>query len=107
MNIMLANVLERRREIGLMRAIGARRRDIIDQFLREAALICAIGAALGLCFGALLAYLIATFAGWPVAWDPLPVLLSSITCAAVGLAFGVYPARQAAQLDPIAALRSD
>ncbi len=107
MNIMLANVLERRREIGLMRAIGARRRDIVDQFLRETALICAIGALLGLLFGGLLAYLIATFAGWPVAWDPLPVLLSASVCAIVGLGFGVYPARQAAALDPIAALRSD
>ncbi len=107
MNIMLANVLERRREIGLMRAIGARRRDIVDQFLRETALICAIGAALGLLFGGVIAYLIAALAGWPVAWAPLPVLLSAAVCAAVGLAFGVYPARQAAQLDPIAALRSD
>ena len=107
MNIMLANVLERRREIGLMRAIGARRRDIVDQFLRETALICAIGALLGLLFGGLLAYLIATFAGWPVAWDPLPVLISASVCAIVGLAFGVYPAQQAAALDPIAALRSD
>jgi|CXWL01.1.fsa_nt_gi putative ABC transport system permease protein len=71
-------------------------RDIIDQFLRETALICVIGAALGLLFGGLLAYLIATFAGWPVAWAPLPVLLSASICAAVGLAFGVYPARQAA-----------
>jgi putative ABC transport system permease protein len=107
MNIMLANVLERRREIGLMRAIGARRRDIVDQFLRETALICGIGALLGLAFGGLLAYLIAALAGWPVAWAPLPVLLSASICALVGLAFGVYPARQAAALDPIAALRSD
>ena len=107
MNIMLANVLERRREIGLMRAIGARRRDIVDQFLRETALICAIGAGLGLVFGGILAYLIAALAGWPVAWAPLPVLLSAALCAAIGLAFGVYPARQAAALDPIAALRSD
>jgi putative ABC transport system permease protein len=107
MNIMLANVLERRREIGLLRAIGARKRHIIDQFLRETALICGIGALLGLVFGGLLAYLIATFAGWPVAWAPIPVLLSAAVCAAVGLGFGVYPARQAAELDPIAALRSD
>jgi putative ABC transport system permease protein len=107
MNIMLANVLERRREIGLMRAIGARRSDIVQQFLRETALICAIGAGLGLLFGGVLAYLIAALAGWPVAWAPLPVLLSAAICAAVGLAFGVYPARQAAELDPIAALRSD
>ncbi len=107
MNIMLANVLERRREIGLLRALGARRSDIVAQFLRESTVICAAGALLGLVFGALLAYLIAAFAGWQVAWAPLPILLSTVLCAAVGLAFGVYPARQAAALDPIAALRVD
>ena len=107
MNIMLANVLERKREIGLLRALGARRRDIVAQFLREASLICVIGALCGVIFGALLAYLIATLAGWQVAWAPIPILLSATLCAAVGLAFGVYPARQAAALDPIAALRSE
>ena len=107
MNIMLANVLERRREIGLLRALGARRRDVIAQFLREASVICIAGALLGLLFGAILAYLIATFAGWQVAWAPVPILLSAGFCALVGLAFGVYPARQAAQLDPIAALRHE
>jgi putative ABC transport system permease protein len=107
MNIMLANVLERRREIGLLRALGARRNDVVAQFLREAAVICIVGALLGLLFGLLLAYLIAAFAGWQVAWAPLPVLLSAAFCAAVGLAFGVYPARQASRLDPIAALRHD
>lgn len=107
MNIMLANVLERRREIGLLRALGARRRDVIAQFLREASVICVAGALLGLLFGVVLAYLIAAFAGWQVAWAPLPVLGSALFCALVGLAFGVYPARQAAQLDPIAALRHD
>ena len=107
MNIMLANVLERRREIGLLRALGARRRDVIAQFLREASVICISGALLGLVFGAVLAYLIATFAGWQVAWAPVPILLSASFCALVGLAFGVYPARQAAQLDPIAALRHE
>jgi putative ABC transport system permease protein len=107
MNIMLANVLERRREIGLMRAIGARRRHIVEQFLREAALICGIGALAGLLFGMGLAYVIAVLAGWPVAWAPIPVLLSAGLCALIGLAFGVYPARQAARLDPIAALRTD
>ena len=107
MNIMLANVLERRREIGLLRALGARRRDVVAQFLREASVICISGALLGLLFGAILAYLIATFAGWQVAWAPVPILLSAAFCALVGLAFGVYPARQAAQLDPIAALRHE
>ncbi|WP_407353569.1 ABC transporter permease [Luteimonas sp. R10] len=107
MNIMLANVLERRREIGLLRALGARRRDVIAQFLREASVICIAGALLGLAFGAVLAYLIAAFAGWQVAWAPVPILVSVAFCALVGLAFGVYPARQAAQLDPIAALRHE
>ncbi len=107
MNIMLANVLERRREIGLLRALGARRRDVIDQFLRETSVICVLGALLGVVFGALLAYLIATLAGWQVAWAPLPILAAALLCALVGLAFGVYPARQAAALDPIAALRTE
>ena len=107
MNIMLANVLERRREIGLLRALGARRRDVVAQFLREATVICVVGALLGLLFGTVLAYLIATFAGWQVAWAPIPILLSAGFCALVGLAFGVYPARQAAQLDPITALRHE
>ncbi|MBA3487372.1 MAG: FtsX-like permease family protein, partial [Lysobacter sp.] len=107
MNIMLANVLERRREIGLLRALGARRRDVIAQFLREATVICIAGALLGLLFGTLLAYAIAMFADWQVAWAPLPILLSVTFCALVGLGFGVYPARQAAQLDPITALRHE
>ena len=107
MNIMLANVLERRREIGLLRALGARRSDIVAQFLRETSVICALGALLGLAFGGLLAYLIATLAGWQVAWAPIPILTATALCALVGLAFGVYPARQAAQLDPIAALRTE
>ena len=107
MNIMLANVLERRREIGLLRALGARRRDGVAQFLREASVICISGALLGLLFGTALAYAIAAFAGWQVAWAPVPILLSTAFCALVGLAFGVYPARQAARLDPIAALRHE
>jgi putative ABC transport system permease protein len=107
MNIMLANVLERRREIGLLRALGARRSDVVQQFLREATLICVFGALFGLLFGAVLAYLIALLASWQVAWSPLPILLSASVCALVGLCFGVYPARQAAQLDPIAALRTE
>jgi putative ABC transport system permease protein len=107
MNIMLANVLERKREIGLLRALGARRGDIVAQFLREASVICGLGALFGLVFGGLLAYLIAALAGWQVAWAPLPILLATVVCAAVGLAFGVYPAKQAAALDPIAALRTE
>lgn len=107
MNIMLANVLERRREIGLLRALGARRSDVVEQFLREAALICIVGALIGVVFGMILAYVIAALAGWEVAWAPVPVLLSAAACALVGLAFGVYPAMQASRLDPISALRSE
>ncbi len=107
MNIMLANVLERRREIGLLRAIGARRQDIITRFLREAVVICASGAMIGLLFGGLLAYTIAAFAGWKVAWTPFAVIASVLVCMLIGLAFSIYPARQAAALDPIAAIRDE
>lgn len=107
MNIMLANVLERRREIGLLRAIGARRQDIVARFLREAVVICTSGALIGLLFGALLAYAIAMFAGWTVAWEPLGILASVLACLLIGIAFSIYPARQAAALDPIAAIRDE
>ncbi|MVW60786.1 FtsX-like permease family protein [Massilia sp. NEAU-DD11] len=107
MNIMLANVLERRREVGLKRALGARRRDVVEQFLAEALVIAVNGALLGLVLGAVAAYSIAALAGWSVAWSPVSLLLAVLACVAVGLGFGVYPARQAAALDPIAALRSD
>jgi putative ABC transport system permease protein len=100
-------VLERRREIGLLRAIGARRQDIVQRFLREALVICASGALIGLLFGAALAYAIAAFAGWQVAWAPVGVVASVLLCMLIGLAFSIYPARQAAALDPIAAIRDE
>lgn len=107
MNIMLANVLERRREIGLKRALGARRRDVVEQFLAEALVIAVTGALMGVVLGAIAAYSIATLAGWSVAWSPLSLFIAVAMCIAVGLAFGVFPAKQASRLDPIAALRSD
>ena len=107
MNIMLANVLERRREIGLKRALGARKRDVVKQFLAEALVIAVSGALLGVVLGAIAAYSIAALAGWSVAWSPLMLIAAVTLCVGVGLAFGVFPARQAAALDPIAALRSD
>ncbi|TXI90783.1 MAG: FtsX-like permease family protein [Burkholderiaceae bacterium] len=107
MNIMLANVLERRREIGLKRALGARRRDVVEQFLAEALVIAVSGALLGLALGVVAAYSIATLAGWSVAWSPFSLITAVALCVAVGLVFGVFPAKQASTLDPIAALRSD
>jgi len=77
------------------------------RFLREAVVICTSGAGIGLVFGAALAYAIAAFAGWQVAWPPLLILLSVALCAAIGLAFAVYPASRAALLDPIAAMRQE
>jgi putative ABC transport system permease protein len=107
MNIMLANVLERRREIGLKRALGARKQAVVQQFLAEALVIAVTGALLGVVLGAIAAYSIAALAGWSVAWSPLTLTAAVTMCVGVGLAFGVFPARQAAALDPIAALRSD
>lgn len=107
MNIMLANVLERKKEIGLKRALGATQRDIVSQFLAEALVISGMGALLGLLAGIAAAYSIAALAGWSVAWSPLTLMIAVSACVATGLGFGVFPAKQAAKLDPIAALRSE
>ncbi len=107
MNIMLATVLERTREIGLLRAIGARKIDIQQQFLMESATVAAIGAFIGIFFGLLLAFVIQQFAGWPAAWSPLAVILSVTICLATGIGFGWYPASKAAELDPIKALHAE
>ena len=82
--------------LGLLRALGARHREVIAQFLRQATVICIAGARLGLVFGGVLAYLTATFAGGQVARVPLSILLSAGFCAVVCFGSGVYPARQAA-----------
>ena len=107
MNIMLATVLERTREIGLLRALGARKVDIQHQFLMESATVAAIGALIGILFGLLLAVAIQQFAGWPAAGSLFAILLSVTICLATGIVFGWYPARQAAELDPIKALHAE
>jgi putative ABC transport system permease protein len=107
MNIMLATVLERTREIGLLRAIGARKRDIQQQFLMESATVAGIGAFIGIFFGILLAFIIQQFAGWPSAFSLLAIVLSVSICLLTGIVFGWYPARQAADLDPIRALHAE
>nr|WP_236545090.1 ABC transporter permease [Tropicimonas marinistellae] len=105
MNIMLVSVTERTREIGLRLALGARPRDIRRQFLVESATLSVFGGVIGLVLGLALASGIGVIAGWPIIVEPAAVALAAGFSAAVGLVFGYLPARRAASLDPIAALR--
>ena len=105
MNIMLVSVTERTREIGIRRAIGARRRDILLQFLVESAFLSLAGGALGVLLGMLTASLVSQLARWPTMVQPGAVMLAFGFASLVGLFFGFYPARQASLLDPIEALR--
>jgi len=107
MNIMLVSVTERTREIGLRMALGARRRDILIQFLIEAIVLCLLGGIIGMALGIGGAFLISALAKWPplVSWTT--VLLAFTFSAAIGIIFGILPANQAANLDPIEALRRD
>ena len=105
MNIMLASVMERTREIGVRRAVGARRRDIKAQFVIESFAISLIGGISGIIIGIVLARLVAAYAGWPtvITWSSL--ILSTGVSVTVGLVSGIYPATRAAELNPIEALR--
>ncbi|MEW6359192.1 MAG: ABC transporter permease [Planctomycetota bacterium] len=105
MNIMLANVTERRREIGIRRSVGARERDILKQFLCEALGICLFGGVLGLGLGLGLTWGIARFAQWKTLVSVNGLLLSLVVSLADGVIFGTYPAWKAAKMDPIEALR--
>jgi putative ABC transport system permease protein len=107
MNVMLVSVTERTREIGLRMAVGAQRRDILLQFLTEAATLAGLGGVVGTLSGVLAAAMIAAIAGWPVLVDPATVLLAVASSAAIGVFFGWYPARKAARLAPIEALRHE
>jgi ABC-type antimicrobial peptide transport system permease subunit len=107
MNIMLVSVTERTREIGLRLAIGATPRDIQTQFLAEAAALCTGGGILGVIAGYAIASTIAHYADWPVVLDPLAAAIAVAFSASVGIAFGYYPAKRAASLDPVVALRTD
>ena len=104
MNIMLASVMERTPEIGLRRAIGATRVDIVRQFVLETTLIAVIGGTLGLVLGLAMSRGIASFAGWSTIVTGWSLLLSFLVSVIVGLVSGVYPAMRAAQLDPVQAL---
>ena len=105
MNIMLATVLERTREIGIRRAIGARQADIIRQFLTEAVLISIIGGLIGILFGYTLSKVIAAAAGWQTDVTTASIAVAFGVSVGIGLLFGIYPAVQAAKLDPIEAIR--
>jgi putative ABC transport system permease protein len=104
MNIMLASVMERTREIGVRRAIGATRRDVIRQFLIETTLITVTGGAAGTVVGILLSQAVAYFAGWSTIVTVTSVVVASVVSVSVGIIFGLYPAIRAARLDPVHAL---
>ena len=105
MNIMLATVLERTREIGIRRAIGARQSDIVRQFLTEAVLISIVGGVIGIAFGFTLSQVIALAAGWSTVVTTASIVVAFGVSVFIGLLFGIYPAVQAAKLDPIEAIR--
>ena len=105
MNIMLASVLERIKEIGLRLSIGAKKTDIIQQFLFEAMMISVTGGVIGVVLGVTLAFLISSVADIPTVISFASIVLSFGVAASVGLIFGIAPARKAANQDPITSLR--
>jgi putative ABC transport system permease protein len=105
MNIMLVSVTERTREIGIRMAVGARRSDVLTQFLVESVVLCVLGGVAGLVLGAGGAALLGRITGWTVSTPTYAVLMAIGFSGAVGIFFGYYPARKAAALDPIQALR--
>jgi putative ABC transport system permease protein len=107
MNIMLVSVTERTREIGLRLAVGGRQRDIMRQFLVEAVTLCFIGGMIGVVLGVGAAAAVANAAQWPVLISPAVIALAMVAAAGTGIVFGYFPARRAAALNPIDALRSE
>ena len=107
MNIMLVSVTERTREIGIRLAIGARRRDILSQFLIEAVVLAAIGGGSGIGLGVLISNSLGKMTEFSIAFDPTVMLTSLAVSCGIGILFGFFPARRAAQFDPIVALRHE
>ena len=105
MNIMLVSVTERTKEIGLRMAVGARRRDILSQFLIEAVTLCLTGGLIGLAIGGSAAIALAVWGAWPIALSPALVVIALLAAGLVGVFFGYYPARRASLMNPIDALR--
>ena len=104
MNIMLVSVRERTREIGIRKSIGAKGRDIMSQFLVESVVLSLAGGLIGVVVGVAATYLVSELAGWGVALDLTTIGIAVGFSVAIGVVFGVWPARQAAKLDPIQAL---
>jgi len=107
MNIMLATVSERTREIGIRRALGARRRDIIIQFLSETVLLTLVGGVLGIILGLVMPSLVTRFGDMPTVITGGSLILAFGISGAIGIAFGLYPAYRAAHMDPIESLRHE
>ena len=105
MNIMLVSVRERTREIGIRKAVGARNRDILLQFLVEALVLSLLGGLIGVVVGLAASAVIGALAGWGFSFNPITLIAATAFSLVVGVVFGVWPARQAARLNPIAALR--
>ena len=105
MNIMLVTVTERTREIGLRKALGAKKKDIITQFLIEAIILTFAGGLIGIGIGVVSSYFITRFTNSPFVISPDSIILAFVVSAGIGIIFGWYPARKAANLQPIEALR--
>ena len=107
MNIMLVSVTERTREIGVRKALGAKQRDVLMQFLIESAALAAVGGVFGILMGVVVGKLITVFVGFPTAVPLWAIFLGLFLASGVGIFFGVYPASKAARLDPVVALRAE
>ena len=107
MNIMFVSVSERKKEIGIRMAVGARRRDILYQFLIESSVISAMGGIIGIVLGFLVARIVSAATSMPSSVEPASIVLAIVMSWSIGLFFGIYPANRAAKLDPVEALRSE
>jgi putative ABC transport system permease protein len=107
MNVMLVSVTERTREIGVRRAVGATETDILSQFLTESLIQCLIGGMIGIGMGFGCATLLQTYTSFPASVKPWVAILGVALSSMIGLFFGIYPARKAAKVDPVTALRAE